>query len=226
MVFIDAENISKELFYNFYQKHPEEHYRVYGKLGHFSDIYLRCKYIDFIHCCSTKNSADTFMTADIVKSIYENDIYTYYIMTHDKDLAIAIKMLTEKQKHVILVSCVDGEMKNLQEVGVDFTYLDYEQYTQGVRHFRLISIPPTPETKIKYDNCPNKVWIKLSKHKILEVPFRHGIPIDTLRRFLAPYHDALGVGSVRSWADVLTDSYIKIDDGKAWFYTEEELYVL
>jgi hypothetical protein len=226
MVFIDAENVSKSLFNGFYQKHPEEHYKVYGKLGHFSDTYLKCKYVDFIHCCSTKNSADTFMVADIVKSIYENHIYDYYIMTHDKDLAIAIKMLTDKKKHVILVSCIDGEMKNLQEVGVDFEYLDYEQYAKGMKYFQFLRIPITAETKHICFNYPNTAWIKLGKDKILEMPFKSGMPITTVKKFLAPYREAFGVGSIRSWADVLTNSYIKVIDDKAYYYSEEELYAL
>ena len=226
MVYVDAENISKSLFNSFYHKHPEEHYRVYGKLGQFSDIYLKCKYVNFIHCCSTKNSADTFIVADIVKSIYENHYFDYYLISHDKDLAIAIKMLTDKQKHVVLVSCTNGEMKNLQDVGVDFRFLEYEQYAKGIEYFRFLSVSPTPETKHLFADCPNKAWVKLGKEKIIEIPFKNGIHITTLKKFLMPYREAFGVGTLKSWKDIFTESYLKVVDGQVYFYTEEELYAL
>jgi hypothetical protein len=41
-----------------------------------------------------------------------------------------------------------------------------------------------------------------------------------------PYREAFGVGTLKSWKDIFTESYLKVVDGQVYFYTEEELYAL
>ena len=226
MVYVDAENISKNLFKRFYAKYPDETYRVYGKPNQISNIYFTCKYVSFINCFSSKNSADTFMVADIVKSIYEDNINNYFIITHDQDLAIAIKILTAHKKNVTLVSAVNGEMHNLQVLGIDFDYLNFEQFSDILPDDALVQIMPTEDTKHIYQIYPRRVWMKLSKTKILEVPFDNKMPVTTMRKFLLPYRKLLKVGIDKSWKDVLTENFIKVVGDKLYFYTEEELYEL
>lgn len=228
MVFVDSENISKQLFNDFYTSHQEETYKVYGHTGSFSDCYFKCGHVGFINCCYGKNSADTFMVADIVKSIYTEDIGHYYIISHDRDLAIAIKMLTDNKKYVTLVTNIDSEMSNLQDLDVDFSYLDYEQHGKGANYNNnnLIKIGLTHNTEIQYKECTDRVWVRLNKNRIIECPFKHGVPVTTMKKFLAPYRKKLGIGSIKSWTDVLEENFIKVCDNKAYFYTEEELYAL
>jgi len=226
MVYVDAENISKNLFKRFYNKYPDENYRVYGKVNNVSDIYFKCRYVSFVNCFSSKNSADTFMVADIVKSIYEDSLTNYFILTHDKDLAIAIKMLTDHEKHVTLVSSINGEMHNLQALKVNFDYLNFEQFSELLPDEALVKIMPTVDTKHIYPMCTDTVWIKLGKVKIIEAPFKKGIPITTMKRFLLPYRKLLGVGGEKSWKDIFAENYIKVVGDTLDYYTEDELYAL
>ena len=158
MVFVDAENVSKALVKKFRKKHPEEIYKVYAKKSVISDYYLELPNVEFINCFHGKNSADTYMTADIVKSLYEDNIFKYYIVTQDKDLTIAIKMITDHQKECTLVTSLGRTLSNLKSVGVDLTYVEVEEYDTSNNNTFLHKIVKTKDTSNIYDNFKRSVF--------------------------------------------------------------------
>lgn len=223
MVFVDAENISKTLFKQFYINHKEETYKVYAKKSVLSGIYLRLKNVEFIDCCIGKNSADTFMTAGIVKSLYEDNCFQYYVITQDKDLAIAVKMITDHQKKVTLVTSLGKKLSNLKSVGVDLSYLSVEEYDTKENNVFLTKISRTKNNGNLYDLCPRRVWVKRLNGGILEVPFYDGMPLGWFKKFLEPHKKSIGVCANVSWYDYLKRQYLKLEDNKVFFMTEDEL---
>lgn len=224
MVFVDAENISKTLFKQFYVKHKEEHYKVYAKESVISGIYLRLSNVEFIKCCYGKNSADTFMTADIVKSLYEDNIFHYYVITQDKDLAIAVKAITDQMKRVTLVTAIGQKLSNLKSVGVDLSYVDVEEIDTKENCCYLTRIVKTKDTETIYDAYKKRVWVKRTNGNILEVPFENGIHIGTFKRFLAPHKKSLGIGPGTSWIEFIKKQYLSVRDGHIYFMKEEDLW--
>lgn len=226
MVFVDAENISKKLFNGFYNDHPDEQYIVFGKTKYLSSCYLRCKNLQIINCFFNKNSADTFMTAYIVDSIYSKNIYNYYILTHDSDLCIAIKMLTDHDKNITIVSERTSLKQNLKALGANIELISFESYGHRSVTTNFVRVSRTVNNSYCYDECPNRAWFKREDGIIIESPFRNGMPLTTLKKFLWPYAKTLGIGPSKSWKKLIESCYLKIYDGKVYWLSEEELYVL
>lgn len=224
MVFVDAENISKTLFKQFYVQHKEEHYKVYAKKSVISGIYLRLKNVEFIDCCKGKNSADTFMTADIVKSLYEDNIFHYYIITQDRDLAIAIKMITDQWRQVTLVTSLGRTLSNLKSVGVDLKYVDVQEIDTGDSNAYITRIIKNKSNQTIYDLYKKRVWVKRINGTILEVPFEDGMPLSTFKKFLEPHRKTISVSQHQSWADYIRKQYLKVEDNKVYFMSEDELW--
>lgn len=228
MVFVDAENISKKLFRSFHENHPNEHYMVFGKKNSIGNFYLNCNSVEFINCFSTKNSADTFMTAYLVDSIYNKFVSKYYLLTHDNDLSIAIKMLTDNDREVV-IACEKGKkIKNLREIGANISLISFEEYDvcgcPKANYF--VRISRTPHNCHIYDACPNRAWFKCENGVIIEVPFRNDMPLTSLRKLLMPYRKLFGVGSEKSWKDLTVNCYLGVHNDKVYWLSEEELNVL
>lgn len=224
MVFVDAENISKTLFKQFYAKHKDETYKVYAKKSVISGIYLRLKNVEFIDCVKGKNSADTYMTADIVKSLYEDNIFNYYIITQDKDLAIAIKTITDHLKQVTLVTSLGRRLSNLKAVGANLNYVDVEEIDTGDSNTFITRITKTKSTSNIYDSYKKRVWVRKKDGNILEVPFENGMHLGTFKRFLDPHKKSCGIGPSTSWKNFIENQYLKLVDSQIYFLTEDELY--
>jgi hypothetical protein len=224
VVFVDAENISKTLFKQFYAKHKDETYKVYAKKSVISGIYLRLKNVEFIDCVHGKNSADTYMTADIVKSLYEDNIFNYYIITQDRDLAIAIKTITDHLKQVTLVTSLGRRLSNLKAVGANLNYVDVEEIDTGDSNTFITRITKTKSTSNIYDSYKKRVWVKKKDGNILEVPFENGMHLGTFKRFLDPHKKSCGIGPSTSWKNFIENQYLKLVDSQIYFLTEDELY--
>jgi hypothetical protein len=224
MVFVDAENISKTLFKQFYAKHKDEIYKVYAKRSVISGIYLRLKNVEFIDCVHGKNSADTYMTADIVKSLYEDNIFNYYIMTQDRDLAIAVKTITDHLKNVTIVTPLGRRLSNLKAVGADLNYVDVEEIDTGDSNTYITRITKTKSTSNIYDSHKKRVWVRKKDGNILEVPFENGMHLGTFKKFLEPHRKSCGIGPSTSWKNFIENQYLKLVDSQIYFLTEDELY--
>lgn len=224
MVYVDAENISKTLFKQFYLKHKEEKYKVYAKKSVISGIYLRLSNVEFIDCYHGKNSADTYMTADIVKSLYEDNIFQYYVITQDKDLAIALKAITDHMRKVTLVTSLGQKLSNLKSVGVDLKYVDIEEIDTKDNNSFITRITRTNDTANIYDAYKKRVWVKRVNGNILEVPFENGMHIGTFKRFLSPHKKSLGIGPTTSWIDFIEKQYLKVVGTQIYFLSEDELW--
>lgn len=228
MVFVDAENVSKKLFKRFYDKHPNEFYKVFGKTSSISSIYLSCKNVQFINCFTSKNSADTFMTAYIVDSIYNSNINIYYVISSDSDLCIAIKMLTDHNKNVIIVREQGNSMQHLNEIGANLSLISFEEYSTGMytNGFKFIRVSRNKSNCFRFDACTNYAWFKGTTNTIVESPFRNGMPLNSLKALLTPYAKSLGIGSSYSWKNLVRDSFLQLCGNNVYWLTEEELNVL
>jgi hypothetical protein len=221
MVFVDAENVSKKLVKKFYEKHQTEQYRVYGKKANMSNIYSKIKNVKFIYCLTEKNSADMFMTTDIVKSLYEEDINIYYLLTQDNDFSIAIKTITEKKKEVVIVSSLGRQLQNLKKIGTDLDYVEFQQIDEDASN--VITVTITNQNKTIYNMCKDRVWIKTVKNNIIEMPFSNGMPLVRAIRFLSDYRKELGVGSSLSWENLIEQNYLHVKNNKIYYLDEEQL---
>ena len=228
MVFVDAENISKKLFKKFHKQHPDEHYMIFGKKSSIGNFYLECNSVEFINCFYSKNSADTFMTAYIVYSLFNKFISKYYILTHDSDLSIAVKMLTDNDKEVV-IACEKGKkIKNLKEIGANLSLISFEEYdvtSTAIANY-FIRVSRTHENSYIYDSCPNRAWFKCINGAIVESPFKDGMPLTSLKKLLLPYRKLFGVGSEWSWKDLVLNCYLDVRNDKVFWLSEEVLNVL
>ena len=123
-IFIDAENVKPEIGFKAIEKFSFEYFveqvEIIGNETNISNKYLESGNRYHIkNCFYGKNSADTWLCTEIAKTIFEKPaVDVIIIVSSDRDFLAAIKLVTDKQRKVILVSDGSGH-KNLKALLYD-----------------------------------------------------------------------------------------------------------
>lgn len=226
-IFVDAENISPKVFKESYKQLRTQHnivkVDIFGKETTVPSTYSQYtgKIFEFIRCYYGKNSADTFMTASIIKALYNEPLVDAFVLvTQDKDFAPAIKAITEYGKQVILVTEKDKTIRILQEVGVNMRYVTN------------IEIPiisnkrkdkPKPVIYVKgaeqYD-LTHTCFIKNGVGALLEVPFCSGMLFSVFINILPLKAVKRGFSKNTKLTSILYNSYLVVKDEKIYYDSE------
>ncbi len=123
-IFIDAENVKPEIGLQAVKKFSGEYsinsVNIIGKEDAISSKYKEAgELYNVQNCYYGKNSADTWLCTEIAKTIFaEPEVEVIILISSDRDFLPAIKLATDKQKKVILVSDGNGH-KNLKALLYD-----------------------------------------------------------------------------------------------------------
>lgn len=221
-VFVDAENINPKVFDMGYTDLNKDYnivkIDIFGKENHIPIKYKQYQdnKFNFVNCHYGKNSADTFMTAYIVKSVYEEpstDIFI--IMSQDRDFIPAVKIITENNKKVILVSEKNKQMDILESIGMGLQYVKVMEY--DIQSWIKADIKPT-SVLTKYDTSKT-VFLVGENNKITEVFFNNGM---TMNDFMASmYRNTIkrirkGYSNKVKIKDILYKNYINVIDDRLY----------
>lgn len=206
-VFVDCENINTIVFKKAFLKLNAKYQIIkcdfYGKeeaMPKFYKSYMG-KVFERHNCFFGKNSADTFMCIDMAKACYEEPLTDCYIIfSQDRDFSIAIKLLVDNNKKVIVVTKLNGLMSNLEAVGVDLNKIENIQIN----------------TKV---NCT--CFFKLGT-TIKEVPFKNGIALQDFGTILAEHKIRKYYGKNKRLYKICEENLLKVVDGKVYFRKEDE----
>lgn len=215
-IFIDADNIKPEIGFKAIEKFSLEYF-VMGVDIIGNETTLSSRYIDagdrynIKNCFFGKNSADTWLCTEIAKTIFENpDVEVIIIVSSDRDFLAAIKLATDQNKKVILVSEGNGH-KNLKALLydlrinpdliqlVDFkTDLEVEK-KKGANDYMEIFSPNPHIDKIREirKKVQPQMQLFFTKHedefifisvncdgRLIEIPFIDGINLTTFTNIL------------------------------------------
>lgn len=211
-IFVDGENISTKAFFKGLHQlrllHKIAKIDVFGKdKPHYLDN-LNC---NFIKCFHKKNSADTFMTAYIVRAVYEEPLTDgFAIFTSDSDFAPAIKVATDAKKPIFLISEQGNAEEHLRDICVDLSLVTQINLrgTSSNNNFIKCKIPDK-EYKFKQQNNINSIFIK-AKEKIYEVPFVNGMDIDTFCRIAPIKEIKKNFPKSTKISEILLMNYVKL----------------
>lgn len=223
--FVDGENVSVSTVKNGIKQLRLLNYiakiDVFAK---FKPSYVDNYNMNFVQCFYGKNSADTFMTAAIVKAVYEEPLIDgFAIFTSDSDFSPAIKVVTEAKKPVILVSEQGDLESHLKDVGVDLDYLTQFKFA----HERAVAVHnnylkceiPKKEYNFAEMHDGSSVYI-VTKDRTYEVPFMSGVDIDTFSRIIPLKAIKKSFPKSRKLSEILKLNYIKMVDNKLYIDVE------
>ena len=228
-VFIDAENISNELFFFAYnticnQKRIVVKVDVYGKI---KPLWFKDDF-NFIKSYCGKNSADTFMTADIVKCVYE-EVFTdiIVILTNDKDFIPAIVASLQKNKEVWLFSVKDSISSHLTSFRINLNKFKFyplpKKVDGGNKGFIHFDIPKNKTHLIKNKNEFVTCYIMAKNGTIYEVPFKNGMDMNLFTCLIPLKKIKSGYSKSKKLREILLDSYIYVKNEKVFIDMESIL---
>lgn len=210
-IFVDCENIDTFVFKKAYSSLATKYQIVkcdfYGKEENMPKFYKTYtgKVFERHNCFCGKNSADTFLCVDMVKACYEELLTDCFIIfSQDRDFSIAIKLLVDKNKKVIVVTKMNGLMSNLEAVGVDLKLVENIQVN-------------TKMPRLYGTTC----FIKHNS-KIEEVPFHNGISLNEFGQVFKDYNLRKYYPNRRKFSKICEDNLLKVVNGKVYFRKEEE----
>ena len=206
-IFVDCENIDTFVFKKAYSSLATKYQIVkcdfYGKEENMPKFYKTYtgKVFERHNCFCGKNSADTFLCVDMVKACYEELLTDCFIIfSQDRDFSIAIKLLVDKNKKVIVATKLNGLMSNLEAVGVDISKVENLQVN----------------TKLK-STCFFKFGTQIK-----EVPFDNGISLNEFGEVLKQYHMRKYYNKNIRLHTACEDNLLKVVNGKVYFRKEDE----
>ncbi len=251
-IFIDAENVKPEVAFNAVAKFNAEYQidrvDIIGKEDVISQKYLDAGKIYHIQNCDYgKNSADTWLCTEIAKTIFAKpEVEIVILVSSDRDFLPAIKLATDQNKKVIVVSNGAGH-KNLKAMLydlkinpdlielVDFrTGLILPQSTKkkgpnepmekslSIKKLQKICATLPPNTKNFYIKRESQVKFIFVKHKdtLAEIPFIDGINVTT---FMNTLREMKIIGKNEAADKIIAESFLKLVDNTVCLYTEDEL---
>ena len=215
-IFIDADNVKPEIGFKAIEKFSFEYF-ITGVDIIGNETTLSAKYLEagdlynIKNCFYGKNSADTWLCVEIAKTIFESpEVDVIIIISSDRDFLAAIKLVTDQNKKVVLVSDGNGH-KNLKALFydlrinpdfielVDFkTDLIFEKKKvtndfmeifspnpniNKVREFSRKVQPPMKFFFTKHEFEFNFIFIKY-EGKMIEIPFIEGMNLTTFTNIL------------------------------------------
>lgn len=228
-IFVDAENISTKSFFDGMKQlrllHSIAKVDVFAKeMPQYLDNFP----CNFIKCFYGKNSADTFLAANIVKALYEEPLTDgFAIFSGDTDFAPVIKVITDAKKPVIVIDAYQSLDDKLKELDVDMRYFQRIGTRVGVnrppkgkyKQIRKVKIPISKKMKKLFPQKPQTVF--LMTHKIIyEIPFFNGISIQAFTNDL-PITTLLNHYCTTKLKTVLEKNYLKIEDNRVYIDLEK-----
>lgn len=226
-IFVDAENVNPKLFKLSYAelklKYDIVRIDIFSKESSLPTMYEKynSKKFNIIKCFYGKNSADTFMTSYIVRAVYEEALTDYFaILTQDRDFAPAIKVVTDNNKYVILVTEENKIINNLISIGVNMKYFTNTKYSiSKTKEYKKATIPKTQQKHIVNYDTSRTIFIKNAKNQIIEAFFNNGMEFSVFLNTLAKANiDKIKQGYSKSTklTDILKDSFLVVKDGKIY----------
>ena len=213
--FIDAKNISQRLFIEGCSRLQEDHelvqIDVFGKVcpkwaaGH-----------NYVRAFVGKNSADTFMTAAIVRAIYEEaEIGGVAIFSHDRDFLPAIKVVTEHKKRVFMVAARQMREEHLKRLAIDLGLIDRIDIDPMGAHLVCHAMLSSKELKKLQAYDMTTCFLK-TQSGLLEVPFARGIDMNLFCRLIPLTEIRKGYGKTRKMKDILAESHLCVRQNRVY----------
>ena len=250
-IFIDAENVKPEIAFKAIEKFSCDYevstVDIIGKQEILSQKYLDAGRTYRIQNCDYgKNSADTWLCTEIAKTIFEQPaVEVIILVSSDRDFLPAIKLATDQNRKVIVVSNGVGH-KNLKAMLYDLRInpdlIELVDFRTGLtipkrglnevmenaqpsghleKLFKLCANLP-PNTKNFYLKRASQVKFIFVKNggKLAEIPFINGINLSTFTNTLLDFKI---IGRDDSAAAVIAESFLKLVNKAVYLYTEDEL---
>lgn len=250
-IFIDAENVKPEIAFKAIEKFRYDYdvgtVDIIGKQEILSQKYLDAgKTYRIQNCDYGKNSADTWLCTEIAKTIFEQPaVEVIILVSSDRDFLPAIKLATDQNRKVIVVSNGVGH-KNLKAMLYDLRIspdlIELVDFRSGLtipkkglnevmenaqpsgqfeKLFKLCANLP-PNTKNFYLKRASQVKFIFVKNgdRLAEIPFINGINLSTFTNTL---FDFKIIGKNDSAAAVIAESFLKLVGNSVCLYTEDEL---
>lgn len=170
-IFIDAENVQPEIGFKAVEKFGREYaierVDIIGKEDTVSNRYLKFNEMyHFQNCYYGKNSADTWICTEIAKTIFEKpEVEVIILVSSDRDFLPAIKLATEQNRKVIVVSYVQGH-KNLKALLWDLKVNPSLVELVDFQTIRAVAFPKTKFAKkddSEKDISPNFAYSDFKK---------------------------------------------------------------
>lgn len=226
-IFVDAENINPILFETSYKdlktKYVITKVDVFSKKETLPTWYSKYDF-NFVNCFHSKNSADTFMTAYIIKAVYEEALTDIFVViSQDNDLSPAIKVVTDNNKQAISITEIDKKLKNLKEIGINkeyFTQLTYK-IPPKTNYFKA-HIPKSALKNYTGYDMSQTIFIKYNSN-ITEIFFNNGMEYN---KFLNSMHSTVmnrirkGYSNSTKLLDILYENYLIVKNGRIYVDTE------
>ncbi|MBO4400218.1 MAG: NYN domain-containing protein [Selenomonadaceae bacterium] len=250
-IFIDAENVKPEIAFKAVEKFSYDYevgtVDIIGKQEVLSPKYLDAsKNYRIQNCDYGKNSADTWLCTEIAKTIFEQPaVEVIVLVSSDRDFMPAIKLATEQNRKVIVVSNGLGHKglkAMLYDLRINPDLIELVDFRTGLtipkrgsdevmenaqpsghleKLFKLCANLP-PNTKNFYLKRASKVKFIFVKNgnRLAEIPFVNGINVSTFTNTLLDFKI---IGRDDSAAEVIAESFLKLVNKSVYLYTEDEL---
>ncbi|ANR71566.1 hypothetical protein AXF19_11650 [Selenomonas sp. oral taxon 126] len=217
--FVDAENIDERLFNKGCSELRKEHelfqIDVFGKaMPTWASAY------NYIPCFFGKNSADTFMTAAIVRAVYEEpqtDIFA--IFSHDRDFLPAIKVITDNRRRAMIVTERGMKESHLKHIAVDMNYLDNIELDL-LKKKTPVQPPLTENERKRLEKYELTTCFLKTQQGIVEVPFANGMELILFARIIPLAQVRSGYPKSKRLRDILVESHLKVLNDKVYIDTD------
>lgn len=250
-IFIDAENVKPEIAFKAIEKFGGEYeigtVDIIGKENTLSQKYLDAgKTYRIQNCYYGKNSADTWLCTEIAKTIFEQPaVEVIVLVSSDRDFLPAIKLATDQNRKVIVVSNglghknlkamlydlrIDPDMIELVDFRTGLTIpkkgpdelMENSQPSSPLEKLLKICANLPPNTKNFYLKRASQVKFIFVKNgsRLAEIPFLNGINLQTFTNTLLDFKI---IGRNDSAASVIAESFLKLVGNAVYLYSEDEL---
>ena len=234
VIIVDAENVTKELFqYAFsYIKHrrfcTSSDVYIFGNKQNIPlKYYNKYTHATLINTCVGKNLADTYICCFISKMLYENDdITTFFLITQDRDMSCAIKLISDYGKCVVSITEKEHPISNIEKLGADMTYVErwlFDTTEERKVPVNILNNVTTFKNKDSLKYPWTTVFLRGKFVNMLyEVPFYNGMPIDEFEHSISS--DILRKVKIGSMENTLKCNEFKCVGGKVYFKEEGDYY--
>lgn len=217
--FVDAENITEKLFDKGCRELQKEHELFQIDVFAKTEPSWAARY-HYVPCFFGKNSADTFMTAAIVRAVYEEpqtDIFA--IFSHDRDFIPAIKVITDNKRRAMIVTERGMKEAHLKHLAVDMNYLDNVE-VDLIKSNGGDQPPLTPNEIRRLQTYDLTTCFLKTAHGIIEVPFANGMELVLFARIIPLKEVRMGHSKNKKLRTILADSHLKVVNDKVYIDTD------